>query len=209
MVAWGLRLTWNWLRRWNGSGDEDWRYREIRSRAGRLWWPASLGGIHLLPTVLVFAGCLSLFDAVAGGSRPLGPLDALAAVAMLTGIALETVADRQLRVWLDGPRTDPFLRTGLWSRSRHPNYLGELLFWWGLAGFGLAAGGGRWWRDLVGAAAITLLFLAYSLPAMERRMQTKAGYGEHARRTPLLLPCPTGFRPWRSPSGSTDFRRGR
>ncbi|HET6981340.1 MAG TPA: DUF1295 domain-containing protein, partial [Myxococcaceae bacterium] len=53
VTAWGTRLTANWVARWRGLRDEDFRYVEIRSKAGRLYWPASLLGIHLLPTAWV------------------------------------------------------------------------------------------------------------------------------------------------------------
>src|SRR5262249_11449388 len=58
VAAWGIRLTANWVARWRGLGDEDFRYREIRGKTGGLYWPASLLAIHLLPTAWVFLGLL-------------------------------------------------------------------------------------------------------------------------------------------------------
>lgn len=67
---WGLRLTWNWARGWPGLHHEDWRYVDIRGWSGRLYWPASLLTIHLLPTAFVFGGLLSAWVALSVGTRP-------------------------------------------------------------------------------------------------------------------------------------------
>lgn len=189
--AWGVRLTGNWVARWGGPGDEDFRYREIRARTGRLYWPASLLSIHLMPTAWVFLGMLPAHAALAAPGRPLGPLDLLAAAVTAGAIALEATADRQLRAFLR-ERRDPaaVLDRGLWALSRHPNYLGEVLFWWGLWLFGLAADPGRAWTA-VGPLSITLLFLLVSVPWMDRRMRARhPGWIPHMARTPALFPWP-------------------
>jgi len=191
VCAWGVRLTANWAARWRGLADEDFRYREIRARTGRLYWPASLLSIHLLPTAWVFLGMLPVHAALAAPGRPLGPLDLAGALVTGGAIALETAADRQLRVFLRA-RRDPaaVLDRGLWAWSRHPNYLGEVLFWWGLFLFGLAADPARAWTA-VGALAITLLFLLVSVPWMDRRMRERhPEWIPHMARTPALLPWP-------------------
>lgn len=169
LVAWwGLRLTWNWARRWNGLADEDWRYVEMRERHGRLYWPVSLAGIHLVPTLLVFAGCLPLRPLVAGAPGAWVLPGLLLAAAAVT---LETAADRQLWRWRASGRAGA-LRSGLWSRCRHPNYLGEVLFWWGLFLAGVAADP-AWWPSVAGPLAITSLFLLVSIPWKDRRMRER------------------------------------
>ena len=80
VFAWGARLTWNWARGWPGLHHEDWRYRELRENANAPYWLVSLTGIHYFPTLQVFVACLPLYPALALGSRPLGALDALAAL---------------------------------------------------------------------------------------------------------------------------------
>lgn len=188
VFAWGARLTVNWGRRWRGYHDEDFRYVEIRTRSGRAYWPASLGGIHLMPTIWVFLGLVPVFPALTVARR-LNLLDGLAALVTLAAITIETLADRQLRTYLR-TRTDPtgILCTGLWSRCRHPNYLGEVLFWWGLFLFGMAARP-EWVWSIIGALSITVLFVAVSVPWMDRRMLARhPEWAEHMRRTPGLLP---------------------
>jgi steroid 5-alpha reductase family enzyme len=191
VAFWGARLTWNWARGWNGLDHEDWRYVDMRAQTGRLYWPASFLGLHFFPTLIVFLGCLPLWLALAAGPRPLGALDALGAALCLGGTALELVADGQLRRFrLSRPAPEAILETGLWAWSRHPNYLGEILFWLGLAVFGLAGAGFVWW-GWVGALAVVLMFRFASLPLIERRMLARRpGYAERQRRVALLVPRP-------------------
>jgi steroid 5-alpha reductase family enzyme len=186
---WGVRLTANWARGWRGLGHQDWRYANLQQQTGRTFWLVSFLGIHLFPTVVVFLGCLPLFPALAEPARPLGALDL--AAAGLTGFAiwLEATADRQLRRFATAPHPPgEFLRSGLWAWCRHPNYLGEILFWWGLVAFSLAAGCAPWWV-FVGAIAITVMFHLVSIPMIDRRMaESRPAYVDHAKRTSALLP---------------------
>jgi steroid 5-alpha reductase family enzyme len=190
LSVWAARLTANWLLRWRGLGDEDWRYAGYR-RFGPLYWPISLFGFHLLPTVIVFLGCLSLVPTLSGATRGLGALDALAFALTLGAIALESVADRQLRRFLASPRKpSDILASGLWALSRHPNYFGEVAFWWGLYLFGLAANP-SWWWTIAGPVAVTGLFLGVSVPMMDRHMTGRhPGYAQHMARRSAFLPWP-------------------
>jgi len=170
VLAWAARLTWNCMARWGSLAEEDFRYREIRGRTGRWYWPASLFSIHLFPTAWVFLGLLPLFPVLARPAAPPGWLDAAAFLVTAGAILLEALADLQLRRFVAG-RRDPTERfqAGLWAVSRHPNYLGEVLFWWGLWLFGLAADPGWWWT-VIGPLAITALFTLVSIPWMDRRL---------------------------------------
>jgi steroid 5-alpha reductase family enzyme len=193
LTTWGVRLTGNCLQRWRSLADEDFRYREIRARAGRFYWPASFLAIHLIPTGWVFLGLLPIFPALAGPGAPLGWLDLAAALVTGSAITIEGTADLQLRRFLVFRRDpDAVLDTGLWALSRHPNYLGEVLFWWGLFLFGLAAGLGRGWGwTVAGPLAITALFVFVSVPWMDRRMLAHhPAWAERLRRVPALLPFP-------------------
>jgi steroid 5-alpha reductase family enzyme len=186
---WGIRLTWNWARGWGGLAHEDWRYVRLREQSGSAYWLVSLVGIHGMPTLLVFLGLLPLYAALSVGVRPWGLLDALAVLFTGAAILLEQTADRQLLRFRQGdPDPRAILASGLWARSRHPNYLGEIGFWWGLYLFGLAARPGWWWTG-IGALAITVMFRIVSLPLIETRMLGRRdGYAEHQKRVPLLLP---------------------
>jgi steroid 5-alpha reductase family enzyme len=191
LLAWAARLTFNWARRWTGLGDEDWRYAERRS-SGAAYWPLSFVGFHLMPTVLVFFGCLPLFPLLTGaGSRELGALDLAAVIVTCGAILVESTADRQLRRFLTSPRVPgAVLDTGLWSLSRHPNYFGEVAFWWGIWLFGLSSSPGWWWT-IVGPVAITALFLGVSIPLMDRRMLSRyTAYEAYRASHSGFLPIP-------------------
>lgn len=189
VLVWSVRLTMNWTRRWKGLEDEDWRYVMLRMKHGRRYWAVSFFGIHLLPTVLVFLGCLPLVAVLVEPSRSWSILDVAALVLTAGAIWIEARADAELRRFREsGPLPGSVLDTGLWSVARHPNYLGEVLFWWGLFGFGFAANPSYWWT-VVGAVSITLLFKFVSVPMMDERMlERQPAYAERMALMPALLP---------------------
>jgi steroid 5-alpha reductase family enzyme len=182
ICLWGVRLTYNCLARWRDLHHEDFRYAELRGRMGRAYWPVSFLGVHLMPTIWVFLGLLPVYATLQGSSRPLGWLDGLATIVTASAIAIEALADRQLRHFL-AARVDPeaVLNQGLWALSRHPNYFGEVLFWWGLYLFALAAAPGWAWTA-IGALSITLLFVFVSVPWMDRRMASRHPAWKAGRR---------------------------
>jgi steroid 5-alpha reductase family enzyme len=191
-----LRLTSNFYRDWPGLTKEDFRYRTFRERFGRAYWPVSLAGIHLFPTTMVFLGCLPLYAVAQPDANPLNWLDVLGAAVMFGAVALVFVVDEQLRRFRGAPgNRGKVIDTGLWGRSRHPNYLGEISTWWGLWLLGLAAGV-KWWWTVAGAVAITVMFVFASVPMMEKRLlATRPGYAEYRARTPMLLPRWRGAEP--------------
>ncbi|MBL8954541.1 MAG: DUF1295 domain-containing protein [Myxococcaceae bacterium] len=185
--TWSWRLTLNWARGWKGFEDEDWRYADIRKVTGGAYWWASAFGLHLFPTVVVFLGLLPAHPAFAS-AVPFGALDVLAAVVTVGAIAIETVADEQLRGFRAKPSAS-VCNVGLWRYSRHPNYFGEIGFWFGVWLFGVAAGA-PWWAAL-GPLAMVALFVFASIPLMERRLLSRrAGYADHVARTSMLVPWP-------------------
>lgn len=187
VAVWAGRLTWNWLRRW--VGEEDWRYADFRRLGPLRYWATSFVGFHALPTCLVFLGCLPLYAAFLRPTRSFGPLDILAAGVAAAAIWVEARSDRELRSHLkSAPPGGAVLSTGLWALSRHPNYLGEVLFWWGLYGFALAANPAYWWTG-IGPASISLLFVFVSVPMMDRHLASRhPEYADELRVRPALLP---------------------
>ncbi|MDG4824008.1 DUF1295 domain-containing protein [Asanoa sp. WMMD1127] len=189
IAVWAVRLTGNWAYGWKGLHHVDWRYEHLRATRGRVpWWLVNLGGIQLMPTLVVFLGLLPVWPALAG-SRPFGWLDVVATAVTAGAIALEAVADRQMhRFAAAAENRGRILATGVWRRTRHPNYLGEIAFWWGLWMFGLAAAP-AWWWTVLGPVAMVVLFKAASIPLMDRRsLDRRGGYADHMREVPALLP---------------------
>ena len=189
VLTWSVRLTWNWLLGWRGLSHEDWRYVNLRNEHGSRYWLVSFLGLHMMPTVLVFLGCLPLFSVVFFGTSHIGVGTAIAALVTGGAVLIEGIADRRLRAFRNSNAGSVSLDTGLWARSRHPNYFGEVLFWWGLLAFGLVAVDALPWWSRIGAPAITGLFLFVSIPMMERRMiQRRPGYAARRAQVPALVP---------------------
>lgn len=188
VTAWGVRLTLNWARGWQGLSHEDWRYRDLRASSGRAYWLVSFFGIHFFPTALTFAGSLSLLP-ITRSAAALGPLDVAGALVTLGATALEALADEQLRAHRErgggGICVD-----GVWAYVRHPNYLGEIGVWVGLSLMALGAEPGSLWV-LAGPASMIALFVFVSVPLAEKRaLARRPGFAEHMRRVPALVPWP-------------------
>ena len=83
------------------------------------------------------------------------------------------------------------IRTGLWKYARHPNYLGEILMWWGIAIQAVSVMPEHWWL-VAGAVANTILFFSVSIPLADKRQSAKPGYAEYKASTRSLLPIPKG-----------------
>lgn len=189
LCLWAIRLTVNWAIQWRGLIHEDWRYQDIRKQAGSFYWPASLLGIHIMPTILVFLGSMALWPTLSDRSTQLSWLDIVAALVTLLAILIESTADLQMRRWRRSPeRGDGTTLPGLWSLSRHPNYFGEVLFWWGLYLFVPLAHPAFWWI-VIGPLAILLLFLGISIPLMERHLLAgHPSYAEYRQHVSAFFP---------------------
>ncbi len=192
VLLWGARLTWNWARGWSGVGHEDFRYVDLRKTMGKAYWLVSFLGLHFMPTVMVYLGCLSLFVALESGTNALGILDVAGLIVTLGAIGIEARADKELRTFrLANQTPGKILDTGVWSYCRHPNYLGEILFWWGLFLFAMGADASQRWV-IVGPLSINALFVFVSVPLMTKRaLARRPAYKKRIERVPALLP-----RPW-------------
>ncbi len=189
VCIWALRLTGNWVLQWRGMEHEDWRYRDIQRQTGAWYWPVSFLGIHLMPTILVFLGSLALWPTLSDRNSGLNWLDILAILVTLGAVLIEGIADFQMRRFRRAPDyAERIVPPGLWSVSRHPNYFGEVLFWWGLYLFVPLAYPGFWWV-IIGPLAILLLFLGTSVPLMERHLRSwHPSYVEYQRRVSAFFP---------------------
>jgi steroid 5-alpha reductase family enzyme len=185
---WALRLsghiTWrNW-----GHG-EDRRYQAIRARNQPHFEYKSLYLVFGLQAGLAWIVALPLMAALAG-DRPLGWLDALGAALWLFGIGFEALADRQLsRFKADRANQGRIMDRGLWAWSRHPNYFGECLVWWGAWLVALAAGA-AW--TVVSPLLMTVLLLRVSGVALLEQDLTerRPAYRDYMVRTSAFIPWP-------------------
>ena len=191
ILYWATRLTLNWAFYWEGMHHEDWRYAMLRERAPRMALITDLFGIHLFPTLQVFAGMLPVYAVYCLADSPFNALDVIAAVVTLSAITLQLVADFQLHRFIANRQEGEQLHSGLWAWSRHPNYCGELGFWLGLFIFGLAAFPGGWWWMALGIVLMTAMFLFASIPMMEKRsLERRPDYQRIIDSTSMLIPWP-------------------
>ena len=188
VLMYGFRLTLNWIRGWHGIKHEDWRYTMYRDNYPKLFWFINLTGLQLMPTSLVFLGCLSLYAVFFTVNSSFTYLDAIGLVICLMAIAMETISDEQLKKFKKTKDKGKLMTSGLWSVSRHPNYFGEISFWWGLYFFALSADFSYWWM-IVGPVSMTILFVFLSIPMMEKRLKKKyPEYEEYTKRVSSLIP---------------------
>ena len=189
VAFWSIRLTVNWIRGWTGIQHEDFRYVDFRYSCGRLYWLVSFSGIHMFPTALVYVSCFGPYVAITEAGVPFGAWDIAAALVTFMAVMIELISDEQLRRFRLA-RTDPgeTLETGLWKYSRHPNYFGELLFWWGLWLFSFSVNPNAWWT-LIGPLGMTWLFIFISVPMMDKRaLKRKPDYARVIKMRPALIP---------------------
>lgn len=185
---WAARLGGHLLRR-NRREGEDPRYAAWRAEHGDSFWWVSLFKVFWLQAGILWVVALPLLLAAAGDA-PLGLWDAAGVTVFLVGFLFEAVADAQLRRF----RRDPanrgrVLDSGLWRYSRHPNYFGDAVLWWGLYLPAVAAGG--WWTVFSPVAMTFLLLKVSGVTLLEKDIEDRRpGYAEYVRRTSAFIPLP-------------------
>ncbi|MFT4795288.1 MAG: steroid 5-alpha reductase family enzyme [Paracoccaceae bacterium] len=192
VTIWALRMGWTMGRRRMRATEEDPRYAMIRAARGEGWWWKSLFQIFLLQAVI--QAVLALPVAVLALATPVvpGALMALGVAVAAAGLALESTADAQLDRWqLAHPET--LCTAELRAIIRHPNYVGEILFWTGIALIAIEAG--ALWAAVTPLALVFLLTRVSGKPLVEERLARHPGWAEYAARTPAFVPR------FRRPSG--------
>ncbi len=184
-LLWAVRLTWNWVTVFTDFSYEDWRYRKYREETPAVFWPiVNFFGIHFVPTIVVFAGMLPLFE-LAKLSLDWRAIPGM--LVMLFGISMEFFADRQMHDFLSGEKKGEVCNLGLWNFSRHPNYLGEISFWLGVYLTMLPFSLNHWYYG-IGFVLVAILFNFVSIPLMEnRQLSRRPQYKEYQEETSRLL----------------------
>ncbi len=183
VLLWALRLTSNWAYNFKSFEYQDWRYVMLREKTGRAYPVINFLGIHLFPTLVVYLCVLPAVTAIAECAE-LRPLCLVFLVLSVTATVFQGIADVQMhRFRAQG--TGGFIRTGLWKKSRHPNYACEILMWWGIGAASVIALGSRYIL-LAGALVNTLMFLFISIPMADKRQSRKPGFDEYKKQTRML-----------------------
>lgn len=182
---WGGRLAiYITVRNW-GHG-EDRRYAAFRAAGGPRWAYRSLVTVFLLQAVL---GWITVAPALALVQTDSGHLwwSVAGMVVVMAGIFVEATADSQMRRFKQDAESGAVMDRGLWRYSRHPNYFGEAVVWWGF--YIMALSIGAWWT-FYGPLLITLLLLRVSgVTLLEKDLQDrKPAYQDYVRRTSAFIP---------------------
>mmetsp|Transcript_11911 Transcript_11911/g.33692 ORF Transcript_11911/g.33692 Transcript_11911/m.33692 type:complete len:343 (+) Transcript_11911:157-1185(+) len=201
--VWAIRLTLNWARDFTGVNHEDFRYVSLRNESFRAkghpkalyWILGSFCALMLVPTILVYLGTVPVFFALSkgvedDGASPFNPLDIIACCVSVGAALIQFVADEQMRRFRKSEHAaGTVMETGLWRYSRHPNYFGEIMFWFGLYLHALAADAASFWFTGAGFLAMLLLMLFASIPMMEKRsLQRRPEYARTIETTSRLVP---------------------
>ncbi len=186
-ALWAIRLALHIGARNIGQG-EDFRYREWREQAGASFWWVSFFKVFLLQGITLWVVSSPLLLAHGDVGSRAAAIDVIGLALFAVGLVIETVADLQLaRFKADPTKRGKVLDTGLWSRSRHPNYFGEAVLWWGIGLLAVPTGG---WLAVIGPALLSFLLVEVSGVAMldGAMIERRPGYSEYVRNTPAFVP---------------------
>ena len=182
---WAIRLTANWAYTFYGLTHQDWRYTMLSEKTGKFYPIINFVGIHMVPTLVVYLCTIPAVYAILEGVH-LAPISVVFIALSIFAVTIQGIADIEMHKYKKN-RTTSFIRVGLWKYSRHPNYLGEILMWWGI-GLAVVSSAPEAWYLLAGALANTALFFFVSIPMADGRQSGKEGFAEYKAETRMLLP---------------------
>ncbi len=181
---WSWRLTRNWVITFKGIAHEDWRYTKYRRFHPIVFHLINLFGLNMVPTLVVFAAMLpglKIYEITTDANI----LTWLGCIVCIASATIQLIADKQIHEFR-AANPGQVCNVGLWKHGRHPNYFGEIQFWWGIWIIYASLGGIDWL--IAGPIAMTALFLGISIPLMEKRqLQNKPGYAEYRKKTRILI----------------------
>jgi steroid 5-alpha reductase family enzyme len=185
--CWAVRLAAHIFARHRG---EDHRYAAMRQKFGARWWWWSLFQVFLLQVILIWFIPAPLVAAMLTRG-PLTALDDLGIGLAAAGLVFESIADLQLARFRSLPaNAGKVLEQGLWAWSRHPNYFGEAVMWWGFFLIGFAASH-AWWLVLSPILMTVLLLQVSGVTLMEREItDRRPAYAAYRRRVSAFVPQP-------------------
>ncbi|MCJ7771539.1 MAG: DUF1295 domain-containing protein [Desulfobacterales bacterium] len=191
VTAWGLRLALHigWR---NRGKHEDPRYGAWRRRYGKRFWWVSLFKVFLLQGVILWIISLTVqMGQIAQHPSKISLFDYLGTIIWGVGFFFEAISDWQLARFKSMPENKGHVMDqGLWALSRHPNYFGETLVWWGLFIIGLSSMKNIW--TVISPLTITWLLLKVSgVPLLENNLKKrKSKYQTYIQRTSAFIPLP-------------------
>jgi len=186
VLIWGLRLSFHIFMR-NRGKEEDFRYKAWRD-TWRFFVIRSFFQIFMLQGIIMLIIAVPVYFVNQAPAAPIGTYDIIGLILFVTGFLFEVTGDRQLvRFKKDPGNKGKIITTGLWKITRHPNYFGEALVWWGIAFFALQYPGG--WKTLLGPVLITLMLRFVSgVPMLEKKYAGRPDWEEYKRKTAAFVP---------------------
>ena len=191
VTLWGVRLS-AYLSWRNWGKGEDPRYGGWRENSGDRFWFVSLFKIFILQALFLWVIALALqIGQLASGPAALTWLDGLGMVVWATGFIFESLGDWQLAQFKSDPANKGrVMDRGLWAYTRHPNYFGEFLVWWGIFFITLSTPNG-WWTFLSPLIMTTVLLKMTGIPLTEKGLlERRPGYSDYIKRTSAFVPWP-------------------
>ena len=188
ILLWSLRLTLNWALSFNNLTKQDWRYTMFKEKTKKLYPLVNLFGIHLFPTIVVYLSMLPMIDFISINYT--NYLSYFGVAIMLLGVIFEILSDFDIYEYHKRNKDDrrQIINTGLWKYSRHPNYFGEIIFWYGVFISILPVDPSSLYLCL-GAIINNLMFVFISIPMSEKRLKTyKFNYEKYQEETRMLIP---------------------
>ncbi len=191
-IIWSISITINYLIRLNDLKEEDWRFFEITNKHPKLKFLINLFGNHFLPVLVIYIAILPVFHYLNLSTvTNINLSTIIALIIVILGILIELIANIQMNKFKKNLK-NPFEvnKTGLWKISRHPNYLGEIMMWWGTFLMMLSLDDKKL-LFFLGPLLITLAILIINIPMMEKRqLNKKYDYKEYQNTTNMLLIFP-------------------
>lgn len=192
--VWALRLSTRIYRR-NKGRPEDFRYAAWREAWGKTFILRSFLQVYMLQGLVIFTVSLPVTVlALYGDTSGVSTVGWIAIAVWCIGFFFEAVGDWQLEQFIRNPANKgKLMTTGLWKYTRHPNYFGESVMWWGLA---LLAGSALGYTVLglaafIGPVLITYLLLKVSgVPMLEAKMKENPEWPAYEARTSVFIPLP-------------------
>ncbi len=188
VVIWAGRLGTFLFKRVHKAG-KDGRFDDIKRSFPRFLMTWTLQGLWV-----TFTAAAAWVAIASGQRRELGWFALIGFLVWLFGFAFEVIADNQKNRFRDDPANKgQFIQTGLWAKSRHPNYFGEIVLWIGVAIIAIPVLQGWQWVTMISPVFVALLLTRVSgVPMLEKRADEKWGgqeaYEAYKKRTPVLIP---------------------
>lgn len=190
VTLWGSRLSLHIFLR-NLNKPEDFRYRNWRD-SWKHFYLRSFLQVFILQGLFLYIISLSVIFIQQDHTRHLSLIDWVGTTVWVVGFLMESVSDYQLKAFKKKPEhAGRIITTGLWKYSRHPNYFGEVVQWWGIFLIALPLSGG--WMTLVSPLTITYLIRYVSgVPMLERKYAGNSEFEHYKKRTSIFFPLPPG-----------------